>query len=71
MNKIPVSPRYDNDIPIYDLSTMKTEVEKLLEKGVIVACDHDEFISLIFLLNKTDHSKNIILNLKNLNENLP
>ena len=50
---------------------MKTEVEKLLEKGVIVACDHDEFISLIFLLNKTDHSKNIILNLKNLNENLP
>ena len=59
-DKILASPWYDNDIPIYDLATVKTEVKKLLEKGVIVACDHDEFISLIFLLDKTDHSKNII-----------
>ena len=52
--KIPVSPRYDYDIPIYNLATLKAEVKKLLEKGVIVACDHDEFISLIFLLDKTE-----------------
>ena len=62
------------DIPIFDLATLKTEVKKLLGKGIIVASDHEndaEFISLIFLLKKTDHSKSIILDLKALNKNLP
>ena len=74
LDKISVLSRLDYNIHIFDLTTLKTEVKKLLERGIIVACDHesdDEFISLIFLLNKTGHSKSIILDLKTLNKNLP
>ena len=58
-DKISVLSRLDYNIHIFDLATLKTEVKKLLGGGIILACDHesdDEFISLIFLLDKTGHS---------------
>ena len=58
-DKISVLSRLDYNIHIFDLETLKTEMKKLLGRGIIVACDHesdDEFISLIFLLDKTGHS---------------
>ena len=58
-DKISVLSRLDYNIHIFDLATLKTEVKKLLGGGIILACDlesDDEFISLIFLLDKTGHS---------------
>lgn len=47
-----------------------TEIEQLLNKGVIVRTDRetDDFISLIFLREKKDGSHRMILNLKALNK---
>ena len=52
--------------------TIQDEVNKLLEKGVVVECEHGpvEYISPIFLREKTDETQKLILNLKNLNKHL-
>ena len=52
--------------------TIQDEVNKLLEKGVVVECEHEpvEYISPIFLREKTDGTQKPILNLKNLNKYL-
>ena len=45
--------------------TIQDEVNKLLEKGVVVECEHEpvEYISPIFLREKTDGTQRLILNL--------
>ena len=45
------------------------EINSLLDKGVIVSCDHEpgEFISLIFTVPKMDDNVGLILNLTRLN----
>ena len=52
--------------------TIQDEVNKLLEKGVAVECEHEpaEYISPIFLREKTDGTQRLILNLKHLNKYL-
>ena len=52
--------------------TIQDEVNKLLEKGVVVECEHKtvEYISPIFLMEKTDGTQRLILNLKHLNKYL-
>ena len=52
--------------------TIQDEVNKLLEKGVVVECEHEpvEYISPIFLREKTDGTQRLILNLKHLNKYL-
>ena len=49
---------------------VQNELAKLLQKEVIVECDHEqgEFISPIFLREKKDGSSQVILNLKQLNK---
>ena len=56
------------DEPAVDL-----EIKKLLAKGVITKCEHQtgEYISPIFIRQKLDGSCRLILNLKNLNEDMP
>ena len=51
---------------------IQEEVNKLLKKGVVVECDHEpvEYISPIFLKEKTDGTQRLILNLKKLNKHL-
>ena len=51
---------------------IQEEVNKLLKKGVIVECEHEpvEYISPIFLKEKTDGTQKLILNLKKLNKHL-
>ena len=53
-------------------SFIQEEVNKLLKKGVAVECEHEpvEYISLIFLREKTDGTQRLILNLKSLNKHL-
>ena len=48
------------------------EVNKLLKKGVVVECEHEpvEYISPIFLREKTDGTQRLILNLKKLDKYL-
>ena len=48
--------------------TIQDEVNKRLEKGVVVECEHEpvEYISLIFLRKKTDGAQRLILNLAKL-----
>ena len=52
--------------------TIQDEVNKLLEKGVVAECEHEpvEYISPIFLREKTDGTQRLILNLKHLNKYL-
>ena len=52
--------------------TIQDEVNKLLEKGVAVECENEpvEYISPIFLREKTDRTQRLILNLKHLNKYL-
>ena len=52
---------------------MKSEIDRLLDKGVIIESQHEvgEFISPIFLTPKSDGSYRLILNFKNLNQFLP
>ena len=51
------------------MDVISTEIEKLLQKGVIVAIRHEkgEFISPIFITPKKDSFFRLILNLKRLN----
>ena len=62
----------DYEIPTADIETLKTKVNKLLEEGTIVVCDHDreELISPILLREKAHDSKRLILHLVSLNKNL-
>ena len=48
------------------------EVEKMLRKGIIVECSHEErkYVSPIFITPKSDGSVRLILNLKTLNEKI-
>ena len=52
--------------------TIQDEINKLLEKGVVVECEHEpvEYISPIFLREKTDEIQRLILHLKHLKEYL-
>ena len=56
-----------------DESAVDLEIKKLLAKGVIKKCEHEtgEYISPIFIRQKLDGSCRLILNLKNLNEDMP
>ena len=56
-----------------DKSAIDLEIQKLLTKGVITKCEHErgEYISSIFIRQKPDGSCRLILNLKNLNEDVP
>ena len=49
--------------------TCEVEIHKLLDKGVIVPCEHEsgEYISPIFTTSKKDGSARMILNLKGFN----
>ena len=49
------------------------EIQKLLAKGVITKCEHEtgENISSIFIRQKPDGSCRLLLNLKNLSEDMP
>ena len=51
---------------------IQEEVNKLLKKGVVAECEHEpvEYISPIFLKEKTDGTQRLILNLKKLNKHL-
>ena len=51
---------------------IQDEVNKFLEKDVVVECEHEavEYISPIFLMEKTDGTERLILNLKILNKDL-
>ena len=53
-----------------NISVVRTEIHKLLAKGVIAQSQHepDEFISPIFLLPKKEGTYRIILNLKRFNQ---
>ena len=52
-----------------EMDVISTEIEKLLQKGVIITIGHEkgEFISPIFIRPKKDSSFRLILNLKQLN----
>ena len=58
-----------NSIPRNHMSLVDMEIKSLLDKGVIVLCDHEpgEFISPIFTVPKKDGNVRLILNLKRLN----
>ena len=58
-----------NSIPRNHMSLVDKEIASLLDKGVIVSCDHEpgEFISPIFTVPKKDGNVRLILNLKRLN----
>ena len=51
---------------------ISAEIRELLKKGVVVECWHSkgQFILLIFVRPKKDYKLRIILNLKNLNQNV-
>ena len=55
-----------------DESAVDLEIKTLLAKGVITKCEHetDEYISPIFIRQKLDGSCRLILNLKNLDEDM-
>ena len=48
------------------------EVEKMLRKGIIVECSHEEreYVSPIFITQKSDGGVRLTLNLKKLNEKI-
>ena len=58
-----------NSVPRNHTSLVDKEIKSLLEKGVIVSCDHEpgEFISPIFTVPKKDGMVRLILNSKHLN----
>lgn len=53
-----------------DKLQIQQEIEKLLKKEVIVQCNHEsrEFLSPIFVVDKSVDGKRFILNLKELNK---
>ena len=57
---------------ISDSLVIEAEIQKLLDKGVIVPTQHEsgEYISPIFVANKKDGSYRMILNLKRLNQHV-
>ena len=59
-----------NSIAKEHAEQVNTELNNLLDKKVIVPCDHEpgEFISPIFSVPKKDNKIRLILNLKNLNQ---
>ena len=56
-----------------DESAADLEIQKLFAKDVITKCEHEtgEYISPIFIRQKPVGSSRLILNLKNLNEDMP
>ena len=56
-----------------DESVINLEIQKVLTKDVITKCEQEtgEHISLIFIRQKPDDSCKLILNLKDLNEDMP
>ena len=56
-----------------DESVINLEIQKVLTKDVITKCEQEtgEHISFIFIRQKPDDSCRLILNLKNLNEDMP
>ena len=54
-------------------SAIDLEIQKLLAKGVITKCEHEtgEDISPVLIRQKPDGLCKLILNLKNLNEDMP
>ena len=58
-----------NSIPRNHITLVDREIKCLLDKGVIVPCDHEpgEFISPIFTVPKKDGNVRLILNLYHLN----
>ena len=65
MDKIPINPNFSSEKE----KAFDSEIEKLLKKGVIKECEHEEgeYISPIFVSTKKDGGYRLILNLKNLN----
>ena len=65
MDKIPINPNFSAEKE----KAIDSEIEKLLKKGVIKECEHEEgeHISPIFVSPKKDGGYRLILNLKNLN----
>lgn len=57
---------------ISDSLVIEAEIQKLLDKGVIVPTQHEsgEYVSPIFVANKKDGSYRMILNLKNFNQHV-
>ena len=58
-----------NSVPRNHVSLVDREIRSLLDKGVIVPCDHEpgEFISPIFTVPRKDGNVRLILNIENLN----
>ena len=66
----PTSSVYPNNhISNDSIASVKTEIDYLLAKRVLVPCEHEinEFISPIFTVPKPDNQVRLILNLKSLN----
>ena len=68
MDKIPGDPKFSS----LQQEAIDLEIDKLLTKGVIKECEHEngEFISPIFVTPKKDGGYRLILNLKDLNEDV-
>lgn len=73
-SEIPSQERPAPEIRFSDEEThaIDVEIQELLEKGVIVHCQHSEgeFVSAIFVRPKKDNKLRMILNLKNLNKSV-
>ena len=68
MDKIPSNPKFSS----LQQEAIDLEIDKFLKKGVIKECEHEngEFISPIFVTPKKDGGYRLILNLKDLNEDV-
>ena len=68
MDKIPSNPKVSS----LKQEAIDLETDKLFEKGVIKECEHEngEFISPIFVTPKKDGGYRLILDLKDLNEDV-
>jgi hypothetical protein len=66
--KIPFQVQYDKTDAYY----IDKEINNLLQKGVLVQCEHEEgeYINTIFTRPKKDGNRRMILNLKNLNQHI-
>ena len=62
----------DKKYNISDSLIIDAEIQKLLDKGVIVPCRHEigEYLSPIFVTEKKNRSFRMILNLKTLNQHV-
>ena len=67
-DKIPSNPKINSQ----QQEAIDLEIDKLLKKGVMKVCEHEnrEFISPIFVTPKKDLGYRLILNLKDLNEDV-